>query len=181
MHVIGRGRYARETYPEAPRGGGSGSALAKAFTTGDFSGNLNSVTPGTIPGSPILAFNLTPTASGLIVCEADLLANFDGSDTMAFDGVLVDNATATGGFSLGTNVLGGNDANPLTIPAGGVINAHFQEPPNIASAQQRSMTLAFHVNATVGQPCCVVIYAYSTSPFNDWFMSVNASALEQPN
>lgn len=180
MHVIGRGRYARETYPEAPRGGGSGSALAKAFTTGDFAGNIGTKTPGVFPGTPLLAFNLTPTQTGIISCLADVLANFDGADTMTFVAQLVANGTSTGGASIGTNVLSGGDANPLVVPAGGVTIAQFQEPATINTAQARSMTLAFHADATVGQPCSIVIYAASTSAFNDWFVSVNASALEQP-
>ena len=180
MYVIGRGRYARETYPEPPRGGSSGSTLAKAFTTGDFAGNVNSITPGVFPGSPLLAFNLTPTQTGIIACLADVLANFDGADTMTFVAQLVANATSTGGTSIGTNVLAGNDATPLVVPAGGVTIAQFQEPATINTAQARSMTLAFHADATVGQPCTIVVYASSTSAFNDWFVSANASALEQP-
>lgn len=179
--VIGRGRYARETYPSPPSGGGVSALLAKAFTTGDFVGNVNTITPGTNPGSPMLAFNLTPAQTGIISCLADVLINFDGADTMLFIAQIVPNATATGGASIGTNVLAGNDATPLVVPAGGVTIAQFQESPTINSAQGRSMTLAFHANATVEQPCVVVVYAVSTSEFNDWFVSANASALEQPN
>jgi len=178
MYLIGRGRYARETYPQS-RAAGEFTPV-RGFTTGTFAGNLGAVTPALVPGTPILAFNLTPNQSGLIECAADILVSPSVADTLTYIAQLVEGGSATGGVSLGTNVLGGNNATPLVIPAGGVTIAQFQES-TVASIAQRSSTLAFHANATVGAACAVVVYAISTSGASVWTVSVNASAIEQQN
>jgi hypothetical protein len=130
------------------------------------------------PGTPILAFNLTPVTSGVITCFADILVAPGGVDTLEFDAQVVPGGTATGGVFLGPSLFGGNDLNPLTIAPGTVVG-RFQEPGVISTVQQRSMTLAFQVsNLTVGVPCCIVVYASSSSGLNAWSVSVNAGAFE---
>jgi hypothetical protein len=115
MHIIGRGRYAREAYPEV----GQSSAAVGALRNRNVAGptTLVGFTPQTNPSFDIVAALLyTPKVSGVVMATALLdLSNGASADTYAI-GVAIatgTNLTVTGGAGTSDGWVIGSTVPPI--------------------------------------------------------------------
>jgi hypothetical protein len=155
-----------------------GQSASTYNTAADFPQGL-AVTPATSPGTPILAFNLTPTQTGMIRLEADILVDTAGPDAPAF-AVFVAAGTATGGVSEGPGCLAGDTGNPLTVPGSPTLIGLYQNLGAAVTGVQ-STTISNHADSrALGTAMCIWIQAASSSGSVAWTFSFNASAKEDP-
>jgi|HubBroStandDraft_3_1064219.scaffolds.fasta_scaffold00119_13 hypothetical protein len=154
------------------------TALAAAAYTTAFLQAL-AVTPATFPGTPIAAFNVTPTQTGLLELSGEVLVNPTSAEIPAYEVVIIA-GSSSGGVAGGVNTLLGDTANPLTVPGGG--QTHIGRFSNLgaASIAQTSSTLACQGQVAVGTAVTVVVYASSQSGANAWTFSANLRVYERP-
>lgn len=102
MYIIGRGRYAREGYPESGQGG-SATVAARNRSVSQLTTVSETFTPGTAPsGSLVAAILFTPKVSGNVQVATNLtLSNGAASDTYQ--------STAIAIIGTGLSVSGGSD------------------------------------------------------------------------
>jgi hypothetical protein len=151
---------------------------ATAFTSSaGFPQNLV-VTPAVSPGTPILAFNVTPTQTGVFDVSGAILVTTGTAEAPGF-GLYAAPGSATGGLSAGTDALFGDTGNPLTVPAGGTLYMTYQNlPAALAAIGAMSTTIAAHVGRPVRAATCLWIQAISISGTTPWTFSANLRAKE---
>ena len=142
-------------------------------------GNQSTISPATFPGTPLAAFNLTPTQTGIIDLRGEVLVNPTAPDSLEFD-VQIQTGSASAGYAPtnAVNALLGSDTSALTVPGAGTVIGRFQEGFG-AAVEQRSMTLACSCEVAPGTAVCVVVYASSTVGANPWIASLNMAARER--
>jgi len=151
MFIIGRGRYARESYPEVGQGGAAVGALRNRNVANALS--FPAFTPATSPSASLVAALLyTPKVSGVIEATALLgLTNGASPETYA---MIVAIATGTG-----LSVTGGSTASngwlvgstvPILIGGTGVALAQVIGESQVALAASGLGSL--NVAAAISQP-----------------------------
>lgn len=142
-------------------------------------GNQSTISPATFPGTPLAAFNLTPTQTGIIDVQGEVLVNPTAGDSLEFD-VQIQTGSASAGYAP-TNAVNarlGSNTSALTVPGAGTVIGRFQEGFG-AAVGQRSMTLACSCKVAPGTAVCVVVYASSSVGANPWTASLNMAARER--
>jgi hypothetical protein len=165
----------------------NGSAVtitnASATAYGNSFSAPTSVEPATGAGTPIAAFNLTPTQSGLIELDGVIAVSaFSGADAPVFN-VFLYEGTSTGVLSPAVNKGGimAGPSNPITIPVSSpTLLGTFTWPAALATMGALSMTLATFGLATVGTAASIVITATSLTGTSNWSYALNLTALERP-
>jgi hypothetical protein len=153
------------------------TALAAAAYTTAFLQAL-SVTPATFPGTPIAAFNVTPTQTGLLELSGEVLVNPTSAELPAYEVVIIAGSSSAG-VAGGVNTLLGDTANPLTVPGGAQTHIGRFSGLGVASIAQTSLTLACQGQVAVGTAVTVVVYASSQSGTNAWTFSANLRVYER--
>jgi hypothetical protein len=150
MFIIGRGRYAREGYPEVGQGGAAAGALRNRNVATTLS--FPAFTPATSPSTSLVAALLfTPRVSGVIMATA-LLGLVNGAAPETY-GLVVGIATGTG-----LSVTGGSSASngwivgstvPILIGGTPTLTQVFGESAvALAASGQGSLNVA----AAISQP-----------------------------
>ncbi len=156
MHIIGRGRYAGETYPKTPRIAALDNR-AVAVTPIDLTG----FTPATAPLQTNIAARLfTPRSSGIFQILATLaMTNGAGADTYALGALLIQgtNLVIGGGESTSEGWRVGADT-PVTV-TGGVVTQVVANSvnPMLANAQQSFNISALTQPQEVGVPIAILL------------------------
>jgi hypothetical protein len=107
MFLIGKGKAARETYPQS--GGIANSALVallNRYLVGSTTTTPDAFTTASPTAHYVAAVNVVRKASGLFVVMAELPATLAAPDTMAFAAFLFSGATASGGTASGAWLVG---------------------------------------------------------------------------
>ena len=156
-----------------------GQAAYGYTTANDFPQGLT-VTPATSPGTPVLAFNATPTQTGVIDMTADMVVDTGLGDVPAF-AVFYAPGTATGALAAGHSALYGDDANPLTVPGSPVLIALFQNlPSSTPVVGVTTTTITAHIDGlTLGTAYSFWVQAVSQTGTVAWTLSLNARAQEK--
>lgn len=115
MYVIGRGRYARETYPEASQGA-SGAALANRYRIAPIAPGIPSPFTVTSPTTHIVAaVNVRRRASGIFMLAFQMPSTLAAPDEQGWVAVALFGATASGGIANGAWLQ--DTAAPITTSA----------------------------------------------------------------
>jgi|HubBroStandDraft_2_1064218.scaffolds.fasta_scaffold15748_2 hypothetical protein len=156
---------------------------ASATAYGNSFSAPTSVEPATGAGTPIAAFNLTPTQSGLIELDGVIAVSaFSGADAPVFN-IFLYEGTSTGVLNPAVNKGGlmAGPSNPITVPGSSpTLLSTFTWPVALATVGALSMTLAAFGLATVGAAASIVITATSLTGTSNWSYALNLTALERP-
>lgn len=150
MHVIGRGKRGRETYPL----GGATSALAALTNRYLVSATPDSPDPftATSPNAIIVAaVNVTRRGSGFFVLATQMLDTLAAADTQEWAAVLLEGATVSGGTVDGQWLIAkGSAIVPTTTPTGAVAFSQWGEQAD-ATTLTTTVTLV-GINPTAAPP-----------------------------
>jgi hypothetical protein len=166
-----------------PNGAAVTITNASATAYGNSFSAPTSVEPATGAGTPIAAFNLTPTQSGLIELDGVIAVSaFSGADAPVFN-IFLYEGTSTGVLNPAVNKGGlmAGPSNPITVPGSSpTLLGTFTWPAALATMGPLSMTLAAFGLATVGTAASIVITATSLTGTSNWSYALNLTALERP-
>ena len=185
-HLIGRGRYGRETYPEP--GGGSAVAAAGNRNVSVLTTIAETFAPGTAPdGSLVAAILYTPKVSGNIQVATNLsLSNGATLDTYQSTAVAIvgTGLSVSGGSETSDGWVMGLNTPPIVggTPSSGVELGVASEA--IASGQQGALS-TFGMTPTplaLGVPVVIEVFMAETGGGHDLdsVIFIQLSVVEQP-
>lgn len=163
----------------------AGPSLATAYGN-NFGGAGANLLPAVTPGTPIAAFNVTATESGIFEILGSLYLQFIGP---TFGGPQVPSYTinvytgsSTGGFApAGEDTLYASVANPIVVPAGASSLVQlYQVNPLAETSDPISLPVsALAAGLPIGTAMSIVIFAISQSGGVSWTYNANLAALER--
>ena len=176
MFLIGRGRYARETYPEVGRLPPAPLPLARVVTpngqpslgpfVGGFSGRL-------------LVVDITPTKTGLLICQFQIGDLSDSTvEGIDFEVFIADNLTGiTGGTLIAPGLTASEPGNLITAVASDapVFVGETVTPP-VSPAGTRAVYFNAPLQAVVGHRTAIIAFTGATG--DPTFSFVSASVVE---
>lgn len=159
--LIGRGRYARETYPAA---GATGAlvALVNRYRIAAVSPGIPSAFTVTTPTTHIVAaVNVKRRASGIFAVSFQMPATLGAADTQAWAAIALFGATASGGIANG-DWLQDTGATITTAGATGASPMGIDEIQSGAGNLHQTVTLVGTNAAPVPQGSSTIIIAGTT-------------------
>jgi hypothetical protein len=181
MHLIGRGRYAREVYPEG-RLVAAGAALARAFTPNVEASFMVGVA-NTPTGVLVLAVDVTPLKTGVLAIAGSFGIQTSAPDLPSLVLEYVAPLTAIAGGTLVSGATGVVVAHPTsTTPVDTTGSTAIAVPGQtfpVLGENVAALTFAATVQAVRGQRTGIVVRGISINS-TTWTVGGSFSVLEQP-
>ena len=185
MHVIGRGRTARETYPQSPGAagfGGGGVPLSTPASGNDETVIVSDLAP-TTSGKILAVVDVTPKKSGFLTLSAMLEVAASAPDTVNFTVYYVDELTSVvGGTAISPDAEAGNQivGQPTsTVPDFSTGDVLF-ESDSTTSAVGHTVAIAnVPVRAIPGHRTLLAIVGFSSSDSTTWTVDGQIVCVEQ--